>query len=555
MTDEPTLIYLETDDEITAVVRRVRSADPGRVVIVAPGRSRATSSAVALRLLARAASDDEREIAVVGDELTRSLAAEAGLTAYRSVEDARLAKPPAAEEAATAPHAAIHVVRGAAAEDTAPTLPAMAAVDADTRPIRTVAPRRERTTPGHGPRQRPSSTRTVRRPARRAANPLVAVIGIAGAFVVIAAVLGAMFLPSATVAITPRSEPVGPVDYTITIDDPQRTSGTVNETATVTATGSYAIEAAAMGTVVFFNWNFVPVEVPAGTFVAAGEQAFATAAAVTVPAGDLTGEGTIQAGEQAVNVSAAAIGPAGNVAAEAIDEILDKETARRLRGFPRNTQRLVVNPEPTTGGVATTGVEIVQADVDAAVQQLRDALTAGLSAALEGTDTGLFADPPEAAEPVITGTDGLVGTRDQAEVEITGELAYDRLSVEPEEVEARAQERFATDASVLPDGTQLLTDEIDVVIGSATRDGDALAVEVTVSGRATTSVDRDDVVRGIIGLSEAEAEAELAPLGQADVTLWPGWVSTVPDRDWRIEVQISGVEEISAEPSAEPSAS
>ena len=249
MTDEPTLIYLEADDEITAVVRRVRAADPGRVLIVAPGRSRATSSAVALRLLARAASDDEREIALVGDELTRSLAAEAGLTAYRSVDDARLAKAPTAEEAATAPHAAIHVVRGAAAEDTAPTLPAMAALDTETRPIRTVASLRERTTPERGARRRPPSTRTVRRPGRRAASPLVAVLGIAGAFLVIAAVLGAMLLPSATVAITPRSEPVGPVDYTITIDHPQRTSGTVNETATVTASGSYAIEAAATGTV------------------------------------------------------------------------------------------------------------------------------------------------------------------------------------------------------------------------------------------------------------------------------------------------------------------
>ncbi|MDQ2689064.1 MAG: hypothetical protein M3Y29_02165, partial [Chloroflexota bacterium] len=80
MSDVPTLLYLEADDEITAVVRRVRAADPGRVVIVAPGRSRATSSAVALRLLARAGEEDGRELAVVGDALTRSLAAEAGLT-------------------------------------------------------------------------------------------------------------------------------------------------------------------------------------------------------------------------------------------------------------------------------------------------------------------------------------------------------------------------------------------------------------------------------------------------------------------------------------------
>jgi hypothetical protein len=549
VTDQPTLIYLEADDEITAVVRRVRAAEPGRVVIVAPGRSRATSSAVALRLLARAAADDEREIAVVGDELTRSLAVEAGLTAYRSVDDARLATAPASDGPAPAQHATIHVVRGPAADDTAPTLAAIAAADTETRPVRLAPPRRDQPAPQPGPSRRPRPARPARRPARRAANPLVAVLGIAGAFVVIAAVLGAMFLPAATVAITPRSEQVGPVDYTITIDDARRTAGTVTETATVTASGSYAIEAAATGTVVFFNFNFVPVEVAAGTFVAAGEQAFATAAAITVPPGDLTDEGTIQAGEQAVNVTAAAVGPAANVDAQAIDEVLDDQTARRLRGFPRNTQRLVTNPEPTTGGVATTGVEITQADVDAATQQLRDALTTGLESALEGTDDGLFADPVEPAEPVITIPDGLVGTRDQAEVQISGELAYDRLTIDESDVEARAQERFVNDASVLPAGTQLLTDAIDVRIGDVTRQGDALAVDVTVVGRAMTSVSRDEVVQGIIGLSETEAEAALAALGQADVTLWPGWVSTVPDREWRIEVDISGIDEPIVEPS------
>ena len=47
---------------------------------------------------------------MVGDALTRSLAAEAGLDAYASVEDARTAVPAPAE--AQARRASIHVVRG-----------------------------------------------------------------------------------------------------------------------------------------------------------------------------------------------------------------------------------------------------------------------------------------------------------------------------------------------------------------------------------------------------------------------------------------------------------
>ncbi len=50
MNDGPAVIYLEADDEVTSVIRRLREADPGPVIVVAPGRSRATSSVVALRL-------------------------------------------------------------------------------------------------------------------------------------------------------------------------------------------------------------------------------------------------------------------------------------------------------------------------------------------------------------------------------------------------------------------------------------------------------------------------------------------------------------------------
>ena len=35
---EPQLLYLEPDDEITSVIRRLRGADAGRVILVAPGR-------------------------------------------------------------------------------------------------------------------------------------------------------------------------------------------------------------------------------------------------------------------------------------------------------------------------------------------------------------------------------------------------------------------------------------------------------------------------------------------------------------------------------------
>src|SRR5918997_7123294 len=93
MATEATLLYLEPDDEITSVVRRLREADAGRVVLVAPGRSRVTTSAVALRLLAGVAEDDGRHIALVSDSAGRALAAEAGIEAYPSVAEANAEDP------------------------------------------------------------------------------------------------------------------------------------------------------------------------------------------------------------------------------------------------------------------------------------------------------------------------------------------------------------------------------------------------------------------------------------------------------------------------------
>ncbi|HEY7464785.1 MAG TPA: hypothetical protein VH987_10195, partial [Candidatus Limnocylindria bacterium] len=88
MADDTQLLYLEPDDEITTVVRRLREADSPRVVLVATGRSKATTSAVALRLLAQVAAEEGRHIALVADAGGRALAAEAGIPAFASVADA-----------------------------------------------------------------------------------------------------------------------------------------------------------------------------------------------------------------------------------------------------------------------------------------------------------------------------------------------------------------------------------------------------------------------------------------------------------------------------------
>jgi hypothetical protein len=534
VSDAPTVIYLEADDEVTSVVRRLRAADPGPVVIVAPGRSRATSSVVTLRLLGRAAETDEREVRIVGDALTRSLAVEAGLAAFATLDDARRAD--GAVAAVEPHHAEIHVVRGPATEETAPTLAAASVArvtptgdDEMTRQVPVVRPR---------PRSAVARSRTTA--SRRL--PL-ALVGAIAALLIGAVAAGATLLPAATVTIAPRTVVVGPREYTIVIEDPERREGTAEATAEVVATGTYAIQEPATGSVVLFNWTFFPVDVPAGTFVAAGEQAFATQADVTVPRGRLTGQGTIAAGDVGVAVVAAAPGPGANVGAEAINVVVNEDVDDRLGGVPENPNPRVLNPDATAGGVDTNGPEISQADVDAAVEALRTDLAGRVAdASAESGDRVAVAAP--AGDPSIEGLDELVGTRDEERAVIHGTQAWSIAVVDEAGVIERGGERLLADASAIPDGHELIAGTMEIVLGEARIEDDALHVEVTSSARAASELSELAIRDGARGRSAEEAEAVLAAFGDARVELWPGWVTTVPEFDWRVEVRIVDPEEL-----------
>lgn len=537
MSETPIVMYLEADDEVTSVVRRLRASDPGPVVVVAPGRSRATSSVVALRLLLRAAEAEGRSLAVVGDALTRSLATEAGLRGFASLDHARVAEdaPPPALEVR---HASISVVRGPTTDETAPTLAALSPGDGSrddlTQPVAVVAPPPR---PASAGRRAPDRT-----PGRRTALP-VGLLALPALLLVGGAVAGAALLPAATVTIVPRSETIGPVSYEIEVADAERSSGTETATAEVIATGTYAVQQAAAGTVLLYNWTFFPVDVPAGTFVAAGEQAFATQADVTVPRGQLTGAGTIAAGDMAVAVVAAAPGPAGNVAPEAINVVVNQAIDARLRGFPENPEPRVLNPEPTAGGVDTTGLEITQADVDTAVAALRQALEAQVVDATGAADPDSISVPAPLGEPVIDIPEGLVGQRDQERVEIGGELSWEVMRADPASVIDEARDRLINDASLLPEGHELLGTSIEVALGEATLVDGGLAVRAEATAQSAPVIDVARVRDRIVGRTVEEAEAALADLGAVSVELWPAWAATVPELEWRVEIRAEASDE------------
>jgi hypothetical protein len=371
------------------------------------------------------------------------------------------------------------------------------------------------------------------------------------ALLVAAGAAAAAVLPGATIRISPATSLIGPNRYELRFDDPQVVTGSVQATQPGTATGTYHDLLPAGGAATFRNFNVAAVQVPAGTQVAAGDVAFATTAAVTAPPGTLTEEGTIAGGEATAPIVAVNPGPAGNVPAEAIDTVLDTQTRNRLRGFPQNSARLVINYEATAGGIDQSGPLILQTDIDAAVTALTEALQAQVAEALAESEGLIGADPAEPAQPAISGTDGLLDARDRPTFELTGELAYDRAVVRESEVDDEARDRIA---SAVAPGHELLPDSVTVNVESARREGAALIVTVSASGRSAARIDTAAAAERVAGLPIAAARAELANLGAVDIEPWPDWVETVPALTWRIEVRVEGPT-APAEPQPQPSGS
>ena len=143
--------------------------------------------------------------------------------------------------------------------------------------------------------------------------------------------------------------------------------------------------------------------------------------------------------------------------------VVNQSIDARLRGFPNNTQPRVLNPEATSGGVDTTGPEITQADVDAAVATLRQDLESQVAEAIgTASPDEILVEAPR-GEPIVSLPEGIVGMRDQERVEISGELAWEVVRADPATVIAEARDRLLLDATQVPAGHELLPDSVEAL--------------------------------------------------------------------------------------------
>ena len=565
------ILYLDVDDEITSAASRIRSAEARRVAVVLPYGSRVATSRINFRLLARDALTHEKRLSIVaGDAATRALAASAGLPVFSTVGEyegsAEGDGGPPTGSGAAAPAAAMATAMAGAAVlpgagtgsvvedpsvDTGATtvegvVPAAAAVVA-------LPPAARDRSGSRGPATAAGGSASVVRPVRVAVpsfgsmprTPILVGLAVIGLVIVIGAVGAYLFLPSASVAISPREQTIGPVAFRVIADAdataPDVEAGVVPATVidlpvevadTFPATGKRVEEEPAKGTVRFDNLDFTSSNTIAkGAVVSTGSGVrFRTDRAVTVPPAELVGL-TVVPSRASVKVTAVDEGPEGNVEPNAITNVPRGEEPLFLK---------VTNPDATSGGERTEFPRVTQDDVDAAVATLRAGLTGafddeladpglGGGAVTVFPETAVLGDPSWSEDPAE-----IVG-REAESFELGATAAGTVTAVDTAPVEAIAEERLASSVEA---GHDLVPDSNKIDVSPGVVQEGVVSFPVTVTARQVARLDPAAIETEILGLPLADAQAILDGYGRADLQVWPDWVGTIPTFDGRVEVTI-----------------
>jgi hypothetical protein len=602
------IVYLDADDEITSAASRIRIADEKRIALVVPYGSRLATSRINFRLLAREAQVRGHRLSVVaGDAATRALAASAGLPVFGSVgeyEEAETTRPGQEPEGVVAAAVATEppvrrrrppsgtanpdaanaagVASGAAATSTprptpdpGPARPRLDAEETQVVALPAVAPAPAPSgSAGAGLATRAGTTgaagvtstagaRTLRWRGRPVAwpygqNAAIAVAALVALGVLALAVGLYVLLPSASARVAVRLERIGPVPMEIRADPEatapnaaagvipaQRLTFDIAVSGQFPATGRRVEASRARGEVRLQSKN--PVDdnnVRAGSIVStAGGIQFRTTERVIIPKATITGL-IVSPGEVTVAVEAVEPGPDGNVDAEAISVPPSTEDAALT---------VVSNPEPTSGGSRREFPLVEQEDVDAAITQLGTQLDAQFSAMLADparVPPGLtvFADTRALADPLpTTAPETLVG-QEVEEFPLGLATTGTVIAVDPRPVESVAADRIA---GTVASGYRLVDGSIQVTPGEPAVSGETVSFPVSATGSQIRVVDADTLRDEIKGKPLDEARSILADYGQAELTVWPDWVTAVPTIDGRVDVRVelpAGVEPPSGSP-------
>ncbi|MCA9337594.1 hypothetical protein KC951_02700 [Candidatus Saccharibacteria bacterium] len=542
-------IYIDVDDEITAIIDKMDSSDAKIVALVLPKRAAALQSIVNMKLLKRAGDEAGKNVVLITSEAgLLPLAGACGMYVAKNLQSKPIV--PDAPVVPEADHEETADVEGDDTPlDTDKTVGELAGdkqvddtVELDDAPAKASAASKSAKSKGKkGKKDKKPKIPNFEK------FRLKLFLAIGGVIVLLLAFYAAVFVaPRATIVIkTDTSTATTDVQFTtspskVSFDEATMTvpsenaTKKVEESQTAPATGQKDVGTKATGSLTIKNCSSEPVTIPSGTAVSSNNLTFITNTSISLDSGNFTpppGSTCKDTGSH--------VGTVGVTAQNNGDQYnLASGSTYSVAGFGSSVTGV---GSAMTGGSSKIAKVVSQQDIDAATKKLNvndDTIKSELQKELESQGyyalTGTFAKKDEST----TVTPGL--DQEATEVKVSYTATYTMVGVNEDDLE-KLIDLSVTDE--LDDGKLEVQDyglqQATVTVKSTNPNGDmVINLETTVT--IGPNIDEDKLKADIAGKKRGQTEnivKVLPGVKDVEVDYSPFWVSRTPKQPAKITIK------------------
>ncbi len=534
------VIYIDVEDDITAIISKVKASKEKIVALVPPKRIGVLQSAVNLRLLARTAEhSDKRLVIITNNHALSSLAASAKLPVAKNLQS----KPELAPIAVLEVDDEDDIIDG---NDLPVGEHAKQSSKADEDPIdvpdTVIAGLAEPPKDGEPTKSARSKNKKAKVPDFNSFRKKM-IFGIIGAILLIVFLVWAIFFaPRATIEVSAKTNDSS-VNAKVTASDTVSTDASKNTVKAVKvakvedkkinfqATGSKNVGGQATGTVNMSYQSQSGATIPAGTRLStSGGLVFTTDSVTVIPASKVGGGcfPTACPGTASVDVTAEEGGAKYNAATGS------------MSGAPSGVSASLAGP--TSGGTDKIAKVVTDADVQKAKEDLvddeadskEDELKTSLKGAkyIDGSYGVDYAD-------VVT-TPGVNEEAPNGTAVLSTKVTYSLYGVSSSEL-GKFLDGFLK-AELGTDTKQYVYDngKDDAEFQDITNTDNGATLTVVATAKVGPKLNEDEIRKQSLGKKGGDIQESLQAIPgveDVDVSYFPFWVSSVPDNEDKVTVQ------------------
>lgn len=544
------LIYIDTDDDVTSIVGRIKASEEVVVALVPPKRIGVLQSVVNLRLLQRAAKNAHKRLAIVTtDPALMNLASGLAIPVAKNInaqakvlevsDDDDISDVIDGNDIAVDTTSRRSAGGSKSATEDKEISAAVAAIETDDKIKNDLD---ADGVPDDQQEPKKSPKKKIKVPSVNSLRKKILIGGGLAVVLIGFLVWAIVFAPSATITIQAKTSavevkkslslvPSGDKDAAEGVLPPVVKQKKTNESVEFEATGSREVGEMAAGTVAFC-YDEEPFSGQTGQKNAialdAGTRLYANGVQFTIDSSVTVEGGQNEAGECAtyysVKATAVNIGEEGNI---------KQNTVMSVSGYSGLT---ALAKTDFTGGSKETVKVVQQSDVDAAVAKLREK---GDSDAVRDELMGQMSDSTmvidgsfsvSQGEVKVTPGVGETPEGDNTKATASIELTYTLVGVNRDDLSKvlDAQLKSQTDEAK----QKVYNNGLDEVKFSGfTTTDNGYTVSVTTNGHVGPVIDEDEVKRQAVGKKSEEIKELLKQTDGANdvsVTMSPFWVSAAP---------------------------